>query len=203
MGAHHKVIASPGPIVRAIQVKLFCSETRVTRVFIDSGRNVDQFLPVFGGMYVDFDHTRVGSGFDMLQSIIIRRQITLHDDRNFQFGSGLFNFRQQFQIAFQMIHGWHENMQYAIACFKAHRRANDCWFQRWRFGFGFLFQVDRVESTPRAYTLQYLVLYVAGDMLRGLMIGRLLTKLIVFGEITGGFKRDDRCRGILTRLGCR
>jgi len=197
------MIASTGSIVSAVQVKLFGSESRLTRVLVDAGRDLYQFLPAFGGMHVDFDHTRVGSGLDMLQTIVIGRQITFHDNRNFQFGCRLFHFCQQFQIAFQMIDGRHKDMQDAITGLKTHGRADDRWFQGRRFCFGFLFEVDGIKSTPGTHALQKLMLYVACDMLRGLMMGRLLTQLIVFRKITGGFEGNHRVRGVFTRPGCR
>src|ERR1700742_1731176 len=58
---HHHVVATTGADMATIQHEFFCRQPDLARRFIELLSTSDQFAPAGCGMYVHFDHARIGS----------------------------------------------------------------------------------------------------------------------------------------------
>ena len=122
--AKHDVIAAAGAGVPAVEHEFFGAEPRLPGIFVQAGRVLHQLIPTVSRMDIDFDHARIGSDFDMVQAIIVRRRISFDHDGQRQFGRRRFDRRDQRQIILQANDRRHEHMQPAFARFDAQRGAD-------------------------------------------------------------------------------
>ena len=76
-------------------------------------------------MHVDFNHPRIGRQRNVLQAIVVRRQVAFDHHRRPQFLRGGLDGREQFQVGFQAIERRQEDVQAALARFHAQGGANN------------------------------------------------------------------------------
>ena len=113
------MVAAASARVHAIELKFLCAEPRVIRVVVEAFGDFFELFPRFGGLNVDFDHTRVRRDAERLDAMIVRRLVAFDDDRAIKFCSGILDGGDDLEILLQLIRWRHENVQRAVAGFDA------------------------------------------------------------------------------------
>ena len=123
--ANDHVVAPASAGVATIEHELFGAQSRLPSVFVQAGGDLHQFIPIVRRMDVDFDYTRVGSHFDVIQPIILRWKIAFDDHGGGQFAGRGFNRGDEMQVILDVAQRRHEDVQASLARFHANCGAYD------------------------------------------------------------------------------
>src|SRR5262245_3668380 len=88
---NHDVIAPTCPDVPSIEHKLLSSQARLSGFVVENLYRLNKLGPVGGRLNVDFDHTRVGRHFELVESCIRRGRVTFDYNGQLQFCGCAFN----------------------------------------------------------------------------------------------------------------
>ena len=109
--AQGDMVATAGTGVPPIQHEFLGTEPRLARILVQTFDVALQFVPVAGGMDIDFDHAGIGRDGEFAQPPVGRRRVTLDQHRHCQLGGGLLDASQQIQIILQLPQRRHEDVE--------------------------------------------------------------------------------------------
>ena len=100
--ADDDVIAAAGAGVAAVEHEFFGSEPAEMGFFVERGGVVNQFIPVCGGLGVDFDDAGIGGDPDLVEAVIVRRSVAFDEDGKLEILGGVFDGGEQVEIIFEI-----------------------------------------------------------------------------------------------------
>ena len=119
------MISASGAGVAAVEHEFFRTEARQVRFFIESVGILHQFVPTLGRRGVDLDDAGVRGDLDDVDAIVVGRLVSLDEDGEIQFGGGVLDGGDEFEIIFQIALRGHEDSEDAAARFGAEGGADE------------------------------------------------------------------------------
>ena len=122
---HDDVIAPAGAGMASIEHELLSAETCDARVFIETHRVADQFLPRKCRLKIHLDDPRIRRHFENAQPWIVGWRLAFDDHRQPGRPRRVFDDGDQFKVVRRVRNRRHENMQPSLAGFDTKRGAHD------------------------------------------------------------------------------